>query len=110
MMRRKQAHNIVQGNDFIEEPWRKQITLASHPLIEFHSRWTNNHVRGISGQLHSWSGLSNADDRYQRVKNRAMAMIPHLLNDYGMPKEEADWFRAQLMPVEMPNLLQRAYA
>jgi len=110
LMRRKQAHNVIQGNDFDEPEWRKQVLLTHHPLIEFHSRWTNSHVRGISDQLHRWSGLDNADDRYQRVKARAIAMVPHLLDDYGMPKDEAEWFRAALLPVEVPNMLKRAYA
>lgn len=109
LMRRKQAQNIIQGNDFEEPQWRKEILLTHHPLIEFRSRWTNNHVRGISGDLHRWSGLNaSQDDRYKRLKQKAMEMVPHLLNDYGMHPEEAAWFRGQLLPTQIPNLLKRA--
>ncbi len=110
LMRRKQAHNIIESNDFDEPAWRKEVLLTHHPLVEFHSRWTNNHVRSIAKDLHMWSGLKTHDERYQRIKDKATAMVPHLLDDYGMHPEEAAWFRSQLLPTMIANPMRRAFA
>ena len=103
LMRRKIAHDIINSDDFVTSHWRKQITLSHHPLIEYRSRWVNDNVRAQNAQLSQWSGLSTADARYQRVKQRAIDMIPHLLDDYGMDPAEAAMFRKALLPPPRPQ-------
>lgn len=106
LMRRAQAHAIINSPEFQETDWRKEILLTHHPLIEFHSRWTNTYVRQMAAGLNQWSGLSNQDERYQRVKQRAELLVPKLLYDYNMFPAEADYFRKQLLPEMIPNLKQ----
>lgn len=96
LMRRKIAHDIINSDDFVASHWRKQITLTHHPLIEYRSRWINDNVRANSAAYDKWSGLSVADARYQRVKQRAIDMIPQLLE--GMEPEEANRYSEALLP------------
>jgi len=112
MMRRQQAINIIRANDFCGESWEKELLIRNAPLLEFRSRWTNTHVRSNDTIYQQWSGLSNDDPRYLRVKSRAVALIPSLLDEYGMYKPEADFFRERLSqrPKMMPNPLPRAWA
>jgi len=44
-------------------------------------------VRSRDKELSEWSGLTDNDERYLRVRDKAVAMIPHLLDDYGMPAD-----------------------
>jgi hypothetical protein len=106
-MRRKIARDIIDSPDFDETDCRKYILREHSPLIEFRSRWINDNVRANAKQLEGWSGLKLADARYQRVKDAAIAMIPHLLNDYGMEPGEAQMYqRALCPPTTVPNLLR----
>ena len=106
-MRRAQAAAIIQGKDFKSPAWLKSLLLAHHPMIEYRSRWVNENVRR-DGRLQQAS-LPVADARYQRVKASAVAMIPHLLDDYGMDPAEAAMFRnALLAPTQISNL-RRAF-
>ena len=111
MMRRQQAINIIRGNDFDGEEWEKETLIRNAPLIEFKSRWINNHVRAMSPQYEEWSGLKNDDPRYLRLKSKAIAMIPSLLGEYGMYRPEAEWFREKLSqgPKMVLNLLPKAW-
>lgn len=110
LMRRKQAHDIIRGKDFRTPSWNKDILLRHHPMIEYRSRWVNDNVRAQAKALEGWSGLTLADARYQRVKAKAVAMIPHLLDDYGMDPQEAAMFRNALMPATEVVGLKRAFA
>ncbi len=96
LMRRAQAHAIIDSPEFVGEEWQKKLLKANHPLIEVRSRMLNGSVRAQDKQLSGWSGLSNADDRYKRVKQRAIDMLPHALGDYGMPEAEQVMFRKYL--------------
>lgn len=109
LMRRKQAHDIIRGKDFRTPSWNKDILLRHHPMIEYRSRWVNDNVRAQAKALEGWSGLSAADQRYQRVKAKAVAMIPHLLDDYGMDPQEAAMFRNALIPATEVVGLKRAF-
>jgi len=53
-----------------------------------------------------WSGLTDNDERYLRVRDKAVAMIPHLLDDYGMPADEAERYRKALL---VPRLIDAAW-
>jgi hypothetical protein len=108
LVRRRIAHSIINGDDFQSPQWQKDILLRHHPLIEYRSRWINDSVRAQSRQLEQWSGLSNRDERYQRVKQKAVALIPFLLD--GMEPQEAAGFRNALTPPAVITNMKRAYA
>lgn len=110
LMRRQQAHAIIDAKDFKSPRWQKALLRAHHPMIEYRSRWINENVRREARQLEGWSGLTVADARYQRVKARAIAMIPHLLDDFGMSAREAVTFRSALLPPTQVVNLKRAFA
>lgn len=96
--RRAQAHAIIRAEDFASPPWLKELLLAHHPTIEFRSRWINDHVRANARQLEGWSAQTLKEERYQRIRQKAVAMVPHLLDDYNMPEREREAFRAYLLP------------
>lgn len=106
LMRRKQAHDLIQSERFEGPPWLKDLLLRHHPMIEFRSRWINDGVRASHHQLSAMNGsLTIHDPRYQRKKEQAMALVPHLLNDYGMLPQEAEMFRLRLLPpTKIPNI------
>jgi hypothetical protein len=97
LMRRKQAHDIINSPDFVDESWHKQLLLTHHPLIEVRSRMINQNVRQQNAQLSQWAGNLKPDERYNRIKQRAIDMVPSLLNDYGMPAQEQDMFARALL-------------
>lgn len=97
LMRRKQAHDIIKHPDFICPDWQKELLLTHHPLIEVRSRMINQNVRAQNAQLSAWAGNLKPDERYNRVKQRAIDMVPHLLNDYGMPEQEQNMFARALL-------------
>lgn len=108
--RREIAHSIIDGEDFFEPEWRLRVLRRHHPLIEYRSKWINDHVRAMSPQYEQSSGLSMRDERYQRVRDRAVAMLPHLLDDFGMSAEEAYRYRTLLTPPTTVVGLKRAWA
>lgn len=110
LMRRKQAHKIITSPDFHCLPWQRRQLLTGHPLIEARSRGINEGVRQQSQQLEGWSGLNNQDERYQRVRARAVELIPRLLADVDMHPNEAAMFRSALLPPATVAGLKRAYA
>ena len=98
MFRREIAHNIVRLGEFQEQHWRKRILVSHHPLIEYRSKWINDSVRANSQVYSAASNLSLKDDRYQRIRAKAVEMIPRLLDDYGMDQTEASAYRNYLLP------------
>jgi hypothetical protein len=99
LMRRKQAHDIMAHEDFRASTpeWQIELLKTHHPLIEVRSRMINAGVRAQSAQLSQWAGNLPPDERYNRVKQRAIALVPRLLEDYGMPEEEQAMFRRYLL-------------
>lgn len=110
LMRRRIARGIIDSADFQESEWRKEMMRQHSPLIEFRSRWINDNVRAQSKQFEAWSGLSTKDARYQRVRHAAVAMIPHLLDDYGMLPQEAAAFRNALTPPTTVAAIPQAFS
>lgn len=104
LMRRKIAREIIDGEDFQEPEWRKQLLRDHSPLIEYRSQWINMNVRARDQELTEWSGLAGNDERYLRVRNKAVAMIPQLLAD--MPVDEAEGYRKALL---MPRIIDAAW-
>jgi len=101
LMRRKQAHDIINSPDFAGEKWQKDLLLTHHPLIEVRSRMINHNVRSQNAQLSQWAGNLKTNERYNRIKQRAIDMVPHLLNDYGMPEGEQQMFARALLGREL---------
>lgn len=110
LMRRREAHAIIRSPDFYGPEWHKQLLLTHHPLIEERSRMINQNVRQSSAQLEGWSGLKNTDPRYQRVKQKALAMVPELLADPEMPEHERAFFASILTPPTAIPSMKRAFA
>lgn len=110
LMRRRIAHDIIVGEDFDAPHWMKANLLTHHPLIEERSRGVNELLRQQDQHYQRWSGLSNQDARYRRVKDRAIAMVPHLLDGYGMDPREAAGFRHMLTPPTVVPGLAKAFA
>ena len=96
-MRRKQAHDIIRHPEFMALDWQKELLLTHHPLIEVRSRMINQNVRAQNAQLSQWAGNLKPDERYNRIKQRAVDMVPHLLMDYGMPAQERYMFERALL-------------
>lgn len=107
LMRRQQAYRIIAGEDFQETENRKQMLYAHHPLIEFRSRFINEGVRQTSRQMEMVSALSYADPRYQRIRQKAVEMVPSLLE--GMDPQEAARFAYNLTPPTTVPSIARAY-
>lgn len=108
LLRRRQAHAIIEAADFDEPAHVKDRLLTHHPLIEFRSRWVNENVRQNDKPYTAWSGLSNADARYQRVKQAAVDMLPDLFA--GMDALSVDYYRERLVPPTEVPALKRAFA
>lgn len=112
LMRRSIAHDLIRDADFASPDWLKQLLFAHHPLIESRSRWVNDNVRNqfaAGGSGWAAPGLTLKDERYARVKQRALDLLPHLLGDYGMEAAEAVRFRNLLAPPENVVNLPRAF-
>lgn len=110
LMRRKIAREIIDDPEFVTPDWQKDILRRSTHLVEYRSRWINDMVRAQSQQLEAWSGLKNGDARYQRIRQKAVDLIPHLLDDYGMNRTEAAQFRNHLLPPTSVVAMKRAFA
>jgi hypothetical protein len=95
MVRREHAHRIIHA---LNEPdWRKKLLLHHAPFIEGRSRMINASVRGNANALENWSGLSVKDDRYQRVKDKAIEALPGILAT--LPPQQAEVYRKYLTPL-----------
>jgi len=97
LMRRKIARDIIESPDFQESEWRKEILRTHSPLIEFRSKWINDSVRAQDRELRLMNGSKPPDERYMRIKTKAIEMLPHLLDGYGMERQEAAKYRMMLM-------------
>lgn len=103
-LRRMQAMMMISQLD--EKPETKKRLENNMPLVEYRSRWINDSVRAQSGQLAVMSGnLSTADDRYQRVRQHAVDLLPGLLN--VLPPTVALQYRNMLIPPTSVPALQR---
>jgi hypothetical protein len=111
LMRRSIAHKIMDSKDFQGPTWMKDLLKAHAPNIEMRSRMINESVRQQSREF-EWRNrhLSLSDPRYQRVKKRALELVPHLLDDYGMAKDEANAYRKMLIEEDKVVALPKAYA
>ncbi len=106
LIRRKIAHDIIHKLD--EPDWRKEMICSQYPLVEYRSRWVNESVRAQfrAGQLSARHDLN--DPRYQRVRARAVEMVPQLLE--GLSPQEATQYRFALTPPTTVPALPRAFS
>jgi hypothetical protein len=81
--RTAQARAILDAMD--EEPWRKAMLESNFGVVEYRSKWINDHVRSQAAQIESSRGEKAADERYLRVLKAATA---HLLSVIGDGKLE----------------------
>ena len=79
-MRRREAEYILTESGVEQAGW--DYYWINREFIEHRSRWTNHHVRAQAKQLEGWSGLTLQDPRYQRVKQKALDMVPGLLAEF----------------------------
>ena len=96
LYRRSQALKIINDPEFVSPHWQKDLLIAAFPLIDVRSRMINQSVRNESQRLSGYAGNLKTDERYMRVKARAIALVPKLLSDYGMHPQEQDMFRKAL--------------
>lgn len=106
LMRRQIAHALIKDNEFQASDWQRDLLLTVHPLVEVRSRMINETVRAQSRDF-AWANrhLSLVDPRYQRVKQKALDMVPQLLDGYGMqPAEAAQYRHALLVPTTIQSI------
>lgn len=109
LKRRKEARAIIDADDFIGEPWHKELLRTHHLLIEQRSRGVNESVRQ-DRQLRNAASIDIKDERYQRVKRKAIEMLPDILGDPEMPDmERAHFINVLIPPTSIPSLA-KAYA
>jgi hypothetical protein len=75
--RRRKAHAIINGDDFLDPPWRKELSLRHHGMIEYRSMWVNQLVRDQARDIEASRGgaESEEDERYRRIKAKAEKQI-----------------------------------
>lgn len=106
LMRRSIAHALIRDSEFQASDWQRDLLLANHPLVEVRSRLINESVRAQHREL-AWANrhLSLVDPRYQRIKQRAIDVVPQLLDGFGMdPAEAANYRRALLAPTTIQSI------
>lgn len=74
-LRRRQAEAIIRSDEFLTPDWQRELLLAAFPMVEHRSKWINDQVRGQDARMVTGLGAGPKDDRYERVKSRAVAMV-----------------------------------
>ncbi len=108
LIRRKQARDIIESTDYDAPSWLKTQLLSNHHFVEHRSHWINDNVRQNAAALEGMSRLTLGDPRYQRIRKRAVDMIPQLLE--GMSVAEAAAYKNTLLPPTSVVGLRRAFA
>lgn len=105
LMRRRQAWDLIQWSS--ETLNTKNRLYSNAPRVEYYSRGINDTVRAQAAQLAARAPLSLQDERYQRVKAKAVAMLPAMLD--GMDQNEAIAFTQALVPQTTIQNIGQAY-
>jgi len=105
LLRRKEADKIIQAID--EPDWRKELLLGQYRWVDYRSKWINDNVRGQSRGLEMAMGKDIKDDRYQRVKQKALDMLPAMFE--GMDEGQAKAFRDTIIVPDKILSFPRAY-
>lgn len=102
LLRRKVALDIIDSEDFKETPHTKARLKSHHMRVEFYSRYVNDQVRALT------PAKLPHDERYLRVKAKAIEMIPQMLEGVE-PALAAKWRNELTPPTTIMNIRQ-AYA
>jgi hypothetical protein len=77
--RRKQAESIIRSDDFASPQWQKDLAVAAFPMTEHRSKWINDQVREQEKLMVTNIGAGPKDERYGRVKARAVEMLKGMI-------------------------------
>lgn len=108
LLRRREARKLLSAMDIPD--WQRELQISNAELIDQRSRGVNEGVRQNARNLEGWSGLGVADERYQRVKQNAIAMAHKVLADPEMPEMWRSRFASILFPPMTVPALKQAYA
>jgi hypothetical protein len=97
--RRAQARAIIDGEDFQEPEWRKELLRQAYPLVEHRSTWINDQVRTMARGVMAQPA---ADDRYWRIKRKAVEKLKVWAED--MEKNPGN-----VVEKDMPSMMTAAY-
>lgn len=105
----RHADADVVSDALKDSPWRKNMNKANRPWIDQRSRLINDGVRMSARQLEWMTGqpLSLKDERYQMVKERAVARVPGMIAAMAN-KAEAAKYEEILNPSPVVPALPRA--
>lgn len=109
LKRRREAFAIVNAADFRGEDWQKDLLRANYSRVEEYSRGVNQSVRADRG-IQSLASIDLKNERYLRLKQRAIGMLPELLADPEMPEAERQWFSGILTPPTSIPAMKQAFA
>lgn len=100
-MRVHDAMKIINYPKFSTSLLQKQILANNMPLSFYRGFWINKVIRDSREALENWSPLPLDDERYQRVKQRAIDMVPRIVGpEFNMTTEIAEFYRDQLLGKE----------
>ena len=105
LLRRAEATNIIDALGE-SEPTKARLRTQYIP-VEYRSKWINDSVRQQARGLETAMGQSLKDERYLRVKEKAMAMIPTMLA--GMDPQMAKMFHDALIVPDKILSFPRAF-
>lgn len=115
LMRHDISRQIIGDSEFATPQWMRQAMLSLPPSvagarIDTWSKYGPNGGVRDQEQRGQLPITHTVTDRYLRIKQRAVDMVPHLLNDYGMHPQEAAGYRSALkLPMPIASL-KRAFA
>lgn len=80
--RRRKAHDIINGDDFLAPQWLKEIALSWHPKTEARSLWINNGVFHDAEAIERDRGeQGEPDEGYRRLRTGAEAKLMRVMAD-----------------------------
>ena len=100
-MRVVDAMKIINHPQFGTTLRQREILVNNLPLSYDRSFWINKVVRDSRDLLEKWSPLPLDDERYLRVKQRAIDLVPRLTGpEFYMTPDIADFYREFLLGKE----------
>lgn len=105
MLRRQEALKLIYA--LSETDQHKALLRTQHMRVEYRSKWINDSVRDQERRGMMPVNSDTKDERYLRVKNKAIAMIPTMLE--GMDPLQAKVFHDQLIVPDKIVSFPRAF-
>jgi len=105
-IRRQEALNLI---DYLsEDTLHKAMLRTKYLWVEYRSKWINDNVRAQVRRLEAIASANSLkDERYVRVRDKAVAMIPKMLE--GMEPQMAKVLHDQLIVPDKILSFPRAY-